>query len=95
MSTRLAQNQKRGRSAQNNARIHTHRGRFFFTPTTTCAIPPHGVKIFLVSSDSAHTTASEVLPLFGDGKIDDYVVEEFESLAKVIELDAFVVAMHP
>src|SRR5690348_4036971 len=32
-----------------------HRRRFFFTPTGTCARPPPGVKIFLVSSYCAHT----------------------------------------
>jgi hypothetical protein len=31
-----------------------HRGRFFFTPTTTCAKPPTHTKNFSLSSDSAH-----------------------------------------
>jgi hypothetical protein len=54
-SRRFAQNQSRGRSAQNDVRPPIHRRRFFFTPTGTCAKPPPGVKIFFVSSDCAHT----------------------------------------
>src|SRR6185437_16811120 len=35
-------------------KLHVHRGRFFFTTTTTCAISTLRVKMFLVSSDCAH-----------------------------------------
>ena len=44
-----------GRSARNDTRSPTHRRRLFFTPTGTCAKPPPGVKIFLVSSYYAHS----------------------------------------
>jgi hypothetical protein len=43
------------RAYQNRALIAVHRRRFFFTPTGTCANPTPRVKIFLVSSDTAHS----------------------------------------
>jgi len=44
----------------NSPDLHTHRGRFFFTPTTTCAISTPRVKIFSVSSDSAKSPIAGV-----------------------------------
>ena len=48
----------RHKTPQNRAITTPHRGRFLFTPTTTCAISPRGVKILLVSSDCAHRPSS-------------------------------------
>ena len=44
---------------------------------------------------TTHAAGKEVPRLFGHRKINYNVVEEFESLAEVIELNAFIVAMHP
>ncbi len=48
--------------AKIHPRIHTYRGRFFFTPTTTCAISRPCVNIFSVSSDCAPIRPADGLP---------------------------------